>query len=255
LKVGTKGRDVCSRVTDRDVAVVLAVTVGLHVASSSLDIGCGNRSVTSGENFVADKETSGVVELLEFIHDLCKCIVLRLVPLRRSLLNLSSESVEVDEKVNSSVGESLHTVLVIGSGVHVVNTDSVSTQSLHQRCIQLALVVVDERILGNKLVSDTSDKVLVAIAGEELATLDRDCGNSRGNGGECESACNAERRTHFEEECSVVENFRAKLTGEEDYRVDTRDKHEIRAALSRPDENNNECKPGQSSAKKENQQK
>jgi hypothetical protein len=43
----------------------------------------------------------------------------------------------------------------------------------------------------------TSDKVLVAIAGEEFATLDRDGWDSRSECGECNTARKSKRRKHL----------------------------------------------------------
>ena len=59
----------------------------------------------------------------------------------------------------------------------MVHTYRVDTERLHERGIELALRVVDKRVIGDELVGDSSHEELVAIAGEELGTFDRDGGN------------------------------------------------------------------------------
>ena len=172
MKVGTERRDICSRVTDRNVAVVLAVTVGLHVAGSSLDKWSSDRVVGGGEDFVANEETGSVVELLELVHDGCKVVVLSLVPgwvalysVSRGLLvakhfcisywvNLSGESVEIDKEVDTSVGKGAHTALVVSLWVDMVYTNGIRSKLLHELSIETALVVVDERIGRSQLVGN-----------------------------------------------------------------------------------------------------
>jgi len=80
LEIWAKGGDISGRVTDRDRAVALLVSVGLHVAGSSLDIRSSGRVGWNGENLVTNEETGSVVELLESVHDGCEVIVLGLVP-------------------------------------------------------------------------------------------------------------------------------------------------------------------------------
>jgi len=172
LKVWAEGGDVSSGVADRDVAVALLVSVGLHVAGSSLDKRSGDRVVRSGEDFVANEETCSVVKLLELIHDGCKVVVLCLVPgwvalhlVSRGLfvvktfcisywVDLGGESVEIDEEVDTGVGKGAHTALVVSLWVDMVYTNGIRSKLLHELSIETALVVVDERIGRSQLVGN-----------------------------------------------------------------------------------------------------
>lgn len=69
--------------------------------------------------------------------------------------DVSSESIEVDQCVNSIIRESLHASIVIRGGIDMVDSDSVGSKLLHHFSISLALVSVDEGILGTKLISNT----------------------------------------------------------------------------------------------------
>lgn len=57
------------------------ITVGLDIASGGQDVGRSSRAISSGQDFVADKNTSCVIELLEFIKYFLEMIKLSLVPM------------------------------------------------------------------------------------------------------------------------------------------------------------------------------
>lgn len=86
LQHGAQIGNVGSRVADRDLAVTLLVTIGLHVTGSSQDIGGSGGVLEHGEDFIADKDTGGVVKLLELIQDCGEAVVLGLVPVGASLI-------------------------------------------------------------------------------------------------------------------------------------------------------------------------
>jgi hypothetical protein len=96
----------------------------------------------------------------------------------------------------SSVSECLHAIGVIGIRIHMVNTDRVGADGLHEGRVETTLCRVDEGIVGYQLVGDTCrlwsvavlvsragvrtlDEELIALAGEELGALDLNGRNSR----------------------------------------------------------------------------
>lgn len=86
LQHGAELRNVGSGVSNWDLTVTLLITVGLHIAGGGQDIGGGNGTVDSGQDLVSDKETGGVVVLLELIENGREMIILGLIPVRSSLL-------------------------------------------------------------------------------------------------------------------------------------------------------------------------
>lgn len=69
-------------------------------------------------------------------------------------LYLCREVVQVNEKIDASLGESVHAALVIGCRVDMVDTDGIGAQVFHLLRITLALVCVNEGIGGKELVGD-----------------------------------------------------------------------------------------------------
>lgn len=116
---------------------------------------------------------------MELIHDLGKGVALIGLPARSVLLDLGIERVEVDPDVDSSVSECLHAIGVIRIRIHMVNTDRVGADGLHEGRVETTLCRVDEGIVGYQLVGDTLDEELIALAGEELGALDLNGRNSR----------------------------------------------------------------------------
>lgn len=138
--------------------MILTITVCLHVSCSSLDIRRRHIRVRRSEDLVANEESAQIVVLVEDIHDSLVSLVLALVPLRLSharSLNVRIEGVQVEPDVDAGVGEGLHAAIVIGVGIDVVDADGVGAEGLHQIGIAGALVVVDERVIREKLVGDT----------------------------------------------------------------------------------------------------
>lgn len=155
LEHRTEGCDISSGITDGDLAVALLVTVCLHIASGSKNVGRSNRVIDSGENFVADKETDGIVVLLEFVHGSLKSTSHGLGPGRFLAVDSSLKVIEIDEQVDTSISKDLHTVGMVRGLVDVVDANGVGTQLSHQRSIKLALCRVEERIVFAQLVSNT----------------------------------------------------------------------------------------------------
>lgn len=70
-------------------------------------------------------------------------------------LNVRVEGVQVDKQVNARVIHGLYTPVVLSIRIHMVHANGVHSQFLHQGKVPLALVGIDERILGNELVGNT----------------------------------------------------------------------------------------------------
>lgn len=106
------------------------------------------------------------------------------------LADRTVERVQVEEEVDAVVRKDFHTAIVICLWVDMVDTNCIGAQCLHECSVKRALLCVDERIIGNKLICHpyrprsvalalartrtevTFDKELVAIAVEELAAGD-----------------------------------------------------------------------------------
>lgn len=134
---------------------------------------------TCSQDLVSDKETSSVVELLELVHDRGETVKLCLIPCWGALVrqsayvmlvcaaprsysvNLSIEGVQVDKQVDASVGEGSHAAGVVSGGIDVVDANGVRAQRLHEVGVELALVVVDERVVWDQLVCDTWDVSII----------------------------------------------------------------------------------------------
>jgi hypothetical protein len=91
---------------------------------------------------------------MERVHDSGEAVELSLVPLWLVLCDLGIERVQVQPDVNARIGESLHTVIVILGGVYVIHAYRIGPNLFHEGRIEAALSVVDERVIGNKLVRD-----------------------------------------------------------------------------------------------------
>jgi hypothetical protein len=133
----------------------LTIAVRFHVARSGFDKRCSNIGVRRSQNLVANEKSTKIVVVVERIHNFLVSLVLSLVPLRcghpRSL-DVGVESVQVKPDVDTGVGKSLHTVVVLGLRINMVNADGVCTESLHQVCVERALGVVDKWVLWQELV-------------------------------------------------------------------------------------------------------
>lgn len=171
LQVWSENSNVGGGVSDGDVAVPLTVTIGLHVPSSGLDVRSSNAVGTTVDQLIADKEAGNVVVGVKGVDNLGESIVLGAVPGRFAGEDICVESVEVQEYVDAGILKCLHAAVVVGRGVNVVDTNGISAQRFHECGIELTLVGVHERVVRQKLVGDTLDKPLIAIASEELGAF------------------------------------------------------------------------------------
>jgi len=81
LKHGTQVSDISGGVSNRNLSITLVIAVGLDIASGGQDVGRSGRAISSGQDFVADENTSSVIVLLEFIKYFLETIKLSLVPM------------------------------------------------------------------------------------------------------------------------------------------------------------------------------
>lgn len=174
LEHGAKLQDVGSRVSNGDVTVALGITVRLHVAGSSLEIGSRGRIIFSSNVLISNENTQQVVVLLEGIQDLGISVELCLIPVVIRLYNwsdntiqktgkteknelahrnnVSIKGIQVSKDVNAGVVKRLHAAIMVRRGVDVVHANGVCSELGHELGIALALVSVNERILGPELV-------------------------------------------------------------------------------------------------------
>ena len=137
--------------------MLLTITICLHVSCSSLDVRRRHIRFRGSQDLIADEEAAQVVILVEDVHDSLVSLVLALIPLRlrhaRSL-DVGIEGVQVEPDVDTGVSESLHAAIMVRTRIDVVDANGVGAQGLHQVGIAGTLVVVDERVVRQELVSD-----------------------------------------------------------------------------------------------------
>ena len=169
LQHGAEGGNVGGGVADGDLAVVLCVAVGLHVAGGGLDVGRSDGAVARREHLVAHEEAGQVVVLLELVHDGGEGIALRRVPLGRDLLNLRVEGVQIQPDVDARVGEGAHALGVVLLGINVVDADRVGANGLHESGVEAALCGIDERVIGDELVGNAWYCQLLLLGRKKLS--------------------------------------------------------------------------------------
>jgi hypothetical protein len=91
---------------------------------------------------------------VERIHDLCKRIALRRIPLRSALVDLRIEGIQIQPDVDSGIRKRLHARIVVGLGVDMVHADRVGANRLHERGVGRTLRRCHERVIGDELVCD-----------------------------------------------------------------------------------------------------
>lgn len=124
----------------------------LQVADTGFDIRSQSRFVEEGEGLVGDEDACQVIVALEGVKNGTVAVNLRLVPVGRCLFELRVESIKVEKQIDSYISKGAHAVVVIGCRVNMVDPDSVGVKGSHEFSISLALVAVDQRIIGSKLV-------------------------------------------------------------------------------------------------------
>ncbi len=66
--------------------------------------------------------------------------------------NESVKGVEVYGDVDSRLVKGVHTAIVVGLGINMIDADAVDAELLHELDVSGALVRVDEGILGSQLI-------------------------------------------------------------------------------------------------------
>lgn len=64
------------------------------------------------------------------------------------------EGVEIHEQIDASVREGLHTTAVVGPGINMVDANGIRAQLGHAHDVPLALLRIDEGIIGDELIGD-----------------------------------------------------------------------------------------------------
>jgi len=69
-------------------------------------------------------------------------------------LDVRLETVHVDEEIDACLSKCLHASRMVREGINMVDPDGIRSKLLHQSSIKLALVCVDQGIVGNELISN-----------------------------------------------------------------------------------------------------
>jgi hypothetical protein len=125
LEHGSQFGDISGRVSNGDLSVFLGGHICLHIGGSSLDIWRCERASGSVDDFISDPESSQVVVFLEDVHDFGESEELLLGPCRIGLLDGGIEGIEIQPNVDSCVRKGLHTSVMGGIRVDMVDTDRV----------------------------------------------------------------------------------------------------------------------------------
>lgn len=153
----TVGVDISGGVTDGNLTQVLGLQVGTQVTSDGLDIGGGLGGRTVVDNLVTGEESEGVgvtSELVDSSEDVLQVDVvvgdLGILTVQRVL-----GSVDIQNQVDTSLGEGIHALIVIGRVVDGVNTDGVQTEFLEVLDVTLATLGISNgvRPINNRLIS------------------------------------------------------------------------------------------------------
>lgn len=138
-------------VSDRDDTVNVISDVGFHVTNDGLDIvGRGLGRVVIENNLITGQERQHVIVSRENLNDtknmfevhrgVC-CpgqLVVQMLVLKRG--------VDIKNQVDSSCSQHSHTLIVIGSGVHGINTNGVDAELLEEIDITGAGLWVGKRV-------------------------------------------------------------------------------------------------------------
>ena len=68
--------------------------------------------------------------------------------------NISIKSVQIHKGIDASIRESLHTCVVVGMSINMIDPNGICSQSIHKLCILLTLGTVRQRIVLRKLISN-----------------------------------------------------------------------------------------------------
>lgn len=70
------------------------------------------------------------------------------------LSDVGRVGVHIHEEVYASLREDIHASIMVSRGVDMVHADRISTQLLHQGCVELALLGIDKRIVLSELIGN-----------------------------------------------------------------------------------------------------
>jgi hypothetical protein len=155
LQHGTQTGDISRGISDGDLTVALGVSVRFNVARRGLDVGSSLGAVQRGEDLIANEHTGNIVVAVEGVQHLFVCGELGVGPAGGILIDGIVEGLQVDKQIDPCVLKGRHASVVVTVGVHVVDADGVSAEFLHPRCVELALLGIDEGIAIGELVGDT----------------------------------------------------------------------------------------------------
>lgn len=167
------GRDIGSGVADGNLSQAAGVDVVLHVAGDSLDIRGGLvGALLVVDNLVPGEEGQGVVIFGEHLDSGENTLQVGSVVGRVGVLAVDGVFgvIDVEDEVDTSICESLHAYVVVGSVVDSVDTDRVDTERLEVLDVALAKLAVGQRVeVGRgttRLVVDTTEVESLAISPE-----------------------------------------------------------------------------------------
>ena len=145
-QVGTNVGVIVGSIADTNLAVVLALEVGLGVTDSRLDESASNGVVGLVGDLVTSEETEGVVVLHQLVHHICVALVDDRVPLGIVSDNRVLRLRQIRDHVDASIGERVHAGLVVLGRIDGVYTDSVGLNLLEVLDVALACCRVGKRI-------------------------------------------------------------------------------------------------------------
>lgn len=79
----------------------------------------------------------------------------RIASVSSYLLDLRVEGIKIQPDIYAGGSEGLHAAVVVGGGIDVVNAYRIGANRLHELRVELALRVVNERVVGDELVCDS----------------------------------------------------------------------------------------------------
>lgn len=171
-----------SRVTDGNLPEPTATNILTKIPSNSLDIRRGGRRRTIIDNLITGEESQSILilgELLDGSKDVLQIdIIVGLLRLRA--IDRVLGGIDVEHEVDASIGQRIHTLIVILGVVDRVDTDGVDAQFLELGDIALAAVDIGDgvREIGGtaRLVVKTAN-VEALVAFEESVAFDGNRGD------------------------------------------------------------------------------
>ena len=162
--------------------MVASAHVVAKITGHSLDVRGSDGGRTIVDDLVSGEESQGVLVLDEFVDsskDVLKVLVV-VGDIGGFTVDRVLGSVDVEHKVDASISQGVHTLIVVLGVVNRVNTDGVQAEILELLDVALAPITIGDGVsqVGGtaRLVVDTTDiEALVSL--EESVALDGDGGN------------------------------------------------------------------------------